>query len=185
MNSELKEIESLLSRAKPTAVPADWLDAIEARLDAPDASEADSEDKVVVPFPGRSRFPETRKAGMWNWWAAAAVAMLGALFAWFVPQDDGAPIVVSSQKWNSPALLGIPAASRVRGAPASGVVPASVKSRIGSVRDEGIVWPAPGKAMRKIRVIYLDVVQTKDDQGRTVEATIPRVQYVLVPEQVD
>jgi hypothetical protein len=186
MNSELKEIESLLSQASPSAVPAHWLHAIEARLGAPEESDADSEDKVVVPFPGRPRFRETRKAGSWNWWAAAAVAMLGALFAWFVPQDDdGAPIVVSSQRWNSPALLGIPAASRVGGAPASGVVPASVKSRIGSVRDEGVVWPVPGKAMRKIRVTYLDVVRARDDQGRTVEATIPRVQYVLVPERVD
>jgi len=185
MNSDLKEIEALLAQATPAGVPGHLLDRIETGLHTADAGEDDSADKVV-PFPGRaSSMREPRRSQSWSWRAVAAVAMLGALFAWFIPQrQDGPPIVVSSQRWDPSVRLGIPAAATL-GSANPALVPASVKSRVGAVRDEGVVWPAPGKAMRKIRVTYLDVVKAKDDQGRTVEATIPRVQYVLVPEQVD
>ncbi len=182
MNSELKaieEIESMLVQAAPSAVPGQLIARIEAGLDAPRALEDDSPAKVVA-FPGGRRARESRRSGSWNWLAAAAVAMLGALFAWFVPQRGAEPIVVSSRTWNGPARIHIPAASATRG-----VMPAAVQSQVGGVRDEGVVWSAPGKPMRKIRVVYFDKVKARDDQGRTVEVTVPRVQYVLVPERVD
>ena len=178
--NEINEIEALLARVEPSEVPASLIERIGVDLNAPRVREADAQTKVV-PFPGARCPRESRRAGSWNWLAAAAVAMLGALFAWFVPQSGGSgPIVVSSNTWNGPSHFSVPAASA-----RTGVVPAAVQSRFGGVRDEGVVWPAPGKAMRKIRVVYLDKVKTRDDQGRTVEVTVPRVQYVLVPEQVD
>lgn len=176
MNRELQELEATLGTLTPAAVPPQLVERIEAAL-AAEARPANPAEKVV-PFPAVRRAPASRARPAYRWgWAAAAVAMAGALAAWFVPGDDPAePVVVSSRKWHQ--SLPIPAARQS----APGFV---VASQLGGVLDEGVVWARNGQPLRKVRVLYIDRHMARDRGGKPVEVSVPRVQYLLLPERVD
>ncbi len=176
MNRELQELEATLGAATPAAVPPQLVERIGAAL-AAGVRPADPAEKVV-PFPAPRRVPASRAQPSYRWgWAAAAVAMAGALAAWLVPGDDAAePVVVSSRKWHQ--SLPIPAARQ------SGPGPV-VASQLGGVLDEGVVWARNGQPLRKVRVLYIDRHMARDRNGKPVEVSVPRVQYLLLPERID
>lgn len=145
----------------------------------PDSLMASLESKLAgVPFqaaaPKIVRFPEAgsrtaRRSG--GWWAAAAVALLGALAGSFVPFG-------STEK-------PVAAAPSVRPAPAAPLVPAGFNRDLRETSDEGVIWHSSKQPHRVLKVVYQERVTLKDAAGRTYEVEQPRVEYILVPAKTD
>ena len=65
------------------------------------------------------------------------------------------------------------------------LVDASVGSQVREAQDEGVTWTRDGKALRRVKVIYMDKVKYVGDDGKVVEMERPRVEWLLVPEKID
>ncbi|BCX49904.1 hypothetical protein HAHE_38120 [Haloferula helveola] len=211
MDSELQKLESELRSLRPDALDGALADRLEMAIDGsleelddgmraferslgetrPAALRADLSSGLleileshpfpspskVVPFPGEAKQAVSRSKSRSSWWAAAAaVAIAGGLTAYFMgPADGGSPRVAESPQ---PRAGGI--ASDMD--PAA-FVPASFQSGVSDTRDMGVVWNR-GDAMRVVKVIYHDKVKLLNEKGETYEVKVPRVEYIVVPEQV-
>lgn len=169
MNSELQQIEKMLEGIEPSRVPAGLIERIEIEAAAGRLGSAETADETekVVPFPADSmrvtRVPAPKYN--WTWVAAAAVAVLGAVIAWVMPDPGDHSSTVAGER----ATFTTNAA----------------RSAVNDVRDEGVVWNNAGQPLRKVRVVYLDKVILRNARGELVEVVMPRTEYVLVPERVD
>ncbi len=133
----------------------------------------------TVPFPvaaaversGTSRFPWLA--------AAAAVALAGAWTAVKMSpgasQDTKTPLAVRSEM--SVATPALPAAGHFQ--------PASIDSAVRRTEDLGVRYNRQAKPMRVVKVTFLDRMKLLNEQGQVIETTVPRVEYVVLPEQVD
>lgn len=129
----------------------------------------------IVPFPkAASTAPARRQRPIWG--AAAAVALIGAATALFMPTGRN-PATTPRQIASAPAPIKSPATGSF--------VPASFNRGLSEVHDEGVVWKSNSQPHSVVRVIYKDQVILKDANGRTVQVEQPRVEYMLVPAKTD
>jgi len=166
MNTENQQIEKMLEGVAPARVP----DRLVARIESEVAAGRFGSGKAekVVPFPSDSRRVTRVPASNQNWtWAAvAAVAVLGAVIAWVMPdRKDPAPTASVGERSTFTAK--------------------ATRSGVKDIRDEGVVWTGAGRAMRKVRIDYRDHVILRNARGELVEVEMPRTEYILVSERVD
>ena len=171
--------ESRLAAESPSPVPPRLM----ARLESVVAGTPFPTERKIVLFPRRetSAIPPTHADTTGRPWlaAAAAVALLGGLAAWFVP-------VTSRQNPLADATApptAVPA--QPPSTPVRELVPAGFRRGLSEASDEGVVVRSADEAHRVLKLVYTDHVTLQDLHGRTVEVEQPRVEYILVPTRVD
>jgi hypothetical protein len=206
MNHDLHELESSLAGLRPLRADQAMLDRLESAADGslteltvtelhfqsrlacqrPAALSAQffaTLEKVVVTTP----FPVGEKIVMFTkgtvaakpvrrfrpLLAAAAVALLGGATAVMMPLSGAA-------KKSSAGVVSAPIPSKH----SSGFVPASYGNNVQTASDEGVIWKE-GRPHRLVRLCYKEHGSFINAQGERIEAEIPRVEYILVPEKVD
>jgi hypothetical protein len=208
MESELQELESQLKNLRPVALDDALLDrltgAVAGTLQATDleyrpveaktaklqpAGLSDSlmdrlgdvvdqvpfpVDEKVVLFPRGSAIVEEKKTSRPKWWAAvaAAVALAGGLSALMVSPPENAQKVV--KETSTPVHVN-----------SGAFVPAAFNSGVSNTDDLGVMWSNDQKPMRVVRVVYKDIVRFLNEKGEEVAVEVPRVEYLMVPEEID
>lgn len=161
--------EARLRDISPAPLSADFLASLETILTSvPFPGEV-----KIVPFP-RSRPVEVaapRKRPIWA--AAAAVALIGAASALWMPDAKPTAQITQSTSPSAPSAV------------LSNLVPASYNRGVSEVHDEGVVWKSNTQPHNLVRVVYKDRITLKDDKGRTYQVEQPRVEYLLVPAKTD
>lgn len=179
----LEEIrfEAALRNFSPARIPSAWAVSLEPLLsDAPFP-----QDGNILLFPrGVAQDRGARRFFRPMWSAAAAVALMGAATALFLPTDGRrqAPLaqvsVPSAEITPSPAVAISPAVAQ------NLLTPASFNRGLSEAKDEGILWQN-SRPHRVVRVVYHERVTMKDENGRTIEVEQPRTEYILVPQKID
>jgi hypothetical protein len=167
MKAEHQQIEKMLEGLSPSRVPDGLIERIGSEAAAGRfGSEESGETAKVVPFPGDGRRVTRMPAPQhnWTWVAAAAVAVLGAVIAWVIPDRKDIQPVVSTER--------------------STFSPNATRSGVKEVRDGGVVWKA-GRPLRRVVVVYGDQMTLRNDRGEQVDVEVPRTEHILVPERVD
>lgn len=166
--------ENSLRRHVPLALPDDFMERLE-RVVA-DVQFAKDEKIVLFPktAPARSK-PAARKRST-PWAAAAAVALIGAATAFFMPGGDSPAGSLAKS-----AAPGIQRPHQNN----SNFVPAGFNTGVDDAIDEGVNWHQGDKPHRVLRVTYLDKSTFKNAEGKTIEVEQPRTEYILVPEKID
>lgn len=173
------ELERALAALRPAALAAELENSILERT---------SGGARVVAFPAAAA--PRRGWGRLALPAAAAVALLGAATALLVPtggRDSGT--VASADAGRAPAQIpqrapqaALPAAISSAG---SSYLPAGFDSRVRQANDQGVIWTSPSAGHRVVQVIYNDRVTVMDQDGRLYPVERPRVEYLLLPEEID
>ncbi len=211
MESELDKLESELAGLRPAAPDAALVErlerAVEGRLQALSIEERELEGSLGrmkpsrpaesmmasmasvldrLPFPGQTKvlpFPNatTRPAGTRrrriSWAAAAAVALAGGLSALMVGPGN--------QDQGRSELADRTAAEVIAPADPAAFSPASFESGVAHTDDLGRMWAGRERAMRVVKVVYKDRVVWLNEQGEEVVTEVPRVEYLMVPEEID
>ena len=173
---ELHSVERSLGAARPAALSGELVDRLLVTVDA-------------VPFPGHEKvvpFPAKGTAGrsapMSRRWlaTAAAVALAGGISAWMIaPQPEGglakAPALKPERQPTAAAAGVDPGAFQ----------PAAFGSDVSDTRDLGVMWSKDRRPMRVVRVVYQDRVELTNEKGEQVVMEVPRVEYLMLPEEVD
>jgi hypothetical protein len=170
------ELETALRRLRPAPLPA----ALTAALTATVAPVA----PAIIPFPTAAQPPA--RASHWNRQmlsAAAAVAILGASAALFLPRAGTPQSPLAANPPTAPQA--VPGPVSPLAAPASNLAPAAFHTGLSRASDEGVIWQNPTQPRRVVKVVYWDRITLTDADGRKVEVEQPRVEYILVPEKVD
>ncbi|HSP43200.1 MAG TPA: hypothetical protein VLO11_10045 [Luteolibacter sp.] len=135
----------------------------------------------ILPFPAKVAAQPanevTRRGGRWLA-AAAAVALMGALAGWFVPQGSriDAPLAgENSSAAPAPAATPLP----------SPLTPAGLNRGLSEATDEGVILHGNNRPHRVLKFVYREQVTLKDEQGRTYQVEQPRVEYLIVPAKTD
>ena len=160
-----------LERLAPAPLPA----ALLASLEATFGTAALPAEENIVPFP-HSRHDAPHHPRAW-WSAAAAVALIGAIAALYVPTHHSPATLAASP------VLGSQVSPPTRSA--GPLTPASFNRGLTEARDEGVIWPSNDQARRVLKVVYMDHVTLKDASGKTYQVDQPRVEYILVPAKAD
>ena len=176
LSPELAAFEASLRHRRPAPLPAALAAALTQAL--PPAN--------VIPFQGTKQ-PVTHRH--WNrpmLAAAAAVAILGASAALFMPGHDSPPSAVATHTPTAPAApSATPGHTRAPVAPSANFVPADFNTGFSQASDEGVVWQDANQPRRVVKVVYWDRVTLVNPDGRKVEVEQPRIEYILVPEKID
>ncbi|MEM1084629.1 MAG: hypothetical protein AAGI48_11010 [Verrucomicrobiota bacterium] len=153
--------------------PAEMSESLMARLEGVVKDVPFPVDEKVVLFP-RGSAGKTGKSEKRRPWmaAAAAVALAGGLAALMVSPKDDQPKMTSAP---APVSEINPAA----------FVPASFDSGVSDTNDLGVMWSENRKPVRVVRVTYMDTVTFVNEKGDRLQRDIPRVEYLVVPEQID
>jgi len=172
--------EASLRQLRPATLSPALMAALEATLTRSAATAATN----IVAFPQSSptsaahRRPSHRPMLA----AAAAVALLGAAAALFLP-GKGAPRSASTPVAHPPP------AQPFATAPASpnnqNFVPAAFNTGLSQAKDEGVLWQSKSQPQRVVKVVYWDRVTLVNPEGKQIEYEVPRVEYILVPEKID
>ena len=165
--SELR-FESMLSEHRPAALPADFFASLEKVVASTPFPVGE---KIVMFTKGNVAPKNVRRFRPYA--AAAAVALMGAVTALMVPTGT------TTSKHG-----GVIAANPVPSKLPSGFVPASYGNNVQTASDEGVVWKE-NRPHRMVRVVYKEHGSFINEKGERVEAEIPRVEYILVPEKID
>lgn len=168
------QFEKSLRGHAPLALSTDFLSRLETIVsDLPFAL-----DEKIVLFPKTapviSKKPSNKRYPMWA--AAAAVALIGASTALFLPGQKPGSTVAK----NTPSITRIKPASND-----SHYVAAGFNRVLGDVNDKGVDWNQADKPHRVVAVTYLDRITLKNAEGKTVEVEQPRTEYIFVPEKMD
>lgn len=162
-----------LGQVAPAPLPAELMASLEATLRG-------------IPFPGADNilaFPQAQAHRQHrSWWrSAAAVALIGAASALFIPSGHHSATHATTHNTTQPptARTTLPPATTNR------LVPAGFNRSLAETRDEGVVWPSNQQPQRMLKVVYMDRVTLKDAAGRTYQVEQPRVEYILVPATAD
>lgn len=207
MNDETRDLESELAAMRPASLDAALMERLEnaiegrARHLAPAERAFEEELRRVepaalgearhaalasvlerIPFPGGSKvvpFPNAPSArpkpsrARRSWAAAAAVALAGGLTAIFMgPSSGDAPEVAEAVR-------------PTRAVDAAAFSPAGFESDVSDTRDLGRMWNGGPRAMRVVQVVYTDKVTFLNAEGEEVTIERPRVEYVMMPQEVD
>ena len=161
--------ESLAAHT-PAALPPALAESLLGTL----SKAAFPQESKIVPFPSKDEGrPRVKPA----WLSAVAlVALCGVLAALLVPVSEKPTSVTASP--NHPELS-TPAPAKTE------LVPAGFRRGLSETSDEGVVWQAPDRAHRVLRVVYKDTVTMRDHNGRIYQIEEPRVEYILVPAKID
>lgn len=168
LEGELELEENLRANAPTRLDPA-----LMASLEAICTAIPFPKEKNIVGFPkSKSRPPASKRS---QFAAAAAIALLGAATALFIPIKGNNPSAAASSSPSSQAIQ-----------PSNAILtPASFKRGLTAASDEGVVWQSNHRPQRVLKFIYQDCATLRDDKGRTYEVEQPRVEYVLVPAKTD
>ncbi len=170
LSPEELRFEIRLREVKPAPLSAEFMAQLEAIVhEVPFAV-----DEKIVLFPKASQALKKRPQSRAPWAAAAAVALIGAASALLIPSGK-APSNVITQ-------AAPPASPTISNA---NLVPASFNRGVSEVHDEGVVWKSDSQPHRVVRVVYKDLINCKDAQGRLFQVERPRVEYLLVPARAD
>ncbi len=174
-----RDESQLESHLRTLAAPARLPAAFMAKLEHSVAGAAFPVDEKILLFPKPPAASAARRRSRPMVAAAAAVALCGAATALLLPAGfrDAAPAPVAG---NTGA-----ARTTVATAPAGPALPANFARGLSGTRDEGVVWHSKDRSHRVVRVEYIDRVTVRDKHGKTVELEQPRVEYLIVPEQID
>lgn len=182
LSPEEMNFEASLRRMKPRKVTSAFNNSLlDALSEAPFAV-----DEKIVLFNGKNR-NEAKKGKSnifrFNIAAAAAVALLGSIAAFMVPQNnETAPLTVSN---NSPASLEEVAVPYVPPSENQNISMASFDTSLRETKDEGVIWSSAFQPQRIMRFTYSDEVTVENENGQKVQVKQPRVEYVIIPEKVD
>jgi hypothetical protein len=172
LSPDATEMEALLSGYRPAAMPPALAAAL-AEVSAPLPP-------AVIPFPTAPRATaDARQQRRPMLAAAAAVAILGATAALFVPRHDspGATMAAIPRTTEARPLQSPPATTPI--------LPAAFNTGLSQASDEGVVWQGNKSPQRVVKVVYWDRVTVVDPSGRKIEVEQPRIEYILVPEKID
>lgn len=172
LNSNEVQFEKILGRSRPAGLDADFL----ARLEAVVHEIPFAVDEKIVIFP-KAAVTHARQDSRPSWSAAAAVAVIGAVSAFFVPTGKAPDAIVRQESTPPPATR--------LAAPFPNFAPASFNRGVSEVRDEGVVWESRNQPLTRVRVVYMDRIILKDARGRTVVVEQPRVEYMMLPAKTD
>lgn len=161
-------VERDLSRLRPAALTH----GVSERMLGTVARAAFPVDRNVVLFPGKPKAAEAPRPRRPWFAAAAAVAVAGAFTALMIEAPKATP-------------AGPVAGAGNTARESKGFVPASMGSGLQEATDEGVAWTRDGRPMRMVKVIFRDRVQYRDDDGKIIEMEQPRVEYLMVPENID
>lgn len=165
--------EQQLRAIKPAQLPAALIAALETKLSASPFPEPDAK---IVRFPQSAPSVGQPRRNYKHWKAAAAVALIGASAAFFVPLNKDA----KQQAANPPAPAPV---QPIRAA--SNLVPAGFDRGIRETHDEGVIWQNKSHPTQVIKVVYNHRVTVKDKNGRIYQIEKPRVEYILLPAKID
>lgn len=170
--------EASIRRRQPAPLPPALLASLATTLrQVPFPGDANI---VTFPAPAASRAHHPRRhQASWRA-AAAAVAILGATTAWFLPGDPPpGPVARHPAPAEHPPTRG-------SNKPAEPLMPAGYQRGLAEARDEGIIWQSPNeRPQRVVKIVYTERVTLKDAAGRTYQIEQPRVHYILVPAKSD
>ncbi len=167
-DTALRPIEAASSKLRPAALN----DALTQRLaEVVEVVPFPLDEKVVL-FPGGSAAVDEKKPRSKWWAAAAAVALAGGLSALMVSPPKDAPKLAKPNPISPPVNSGA-------------FVPASFGSGVSGTDDLGVMWSGDRKPMRVVRVVYKDVVTFLNEKGEEVSVEVPRVEYLMIPEEID
>jgi len=183
LNPEEVQFEALLRRIRPAAVPP----ALMATLETARRVSAATSEPAIIPFPQAATAPASRSrhGSRQMFAAAAAVALLGAAAALFMPGK-------SPQQTVAAPISHPPIVAPFSTAPASpatqssqNYVPATFNTGLSQAKDEGVLWQSTDQPRRVVKVVYWDRVTLVNPEGKKIECEQPRVEYILVPEKID
>lgn len=99
--------------------------------------------------------------------AVAAVAILGALAAFLIPQEGS-----QDQKITSQSSANIPSAN-------------IAAAGISQTSDAGVIWRGGNQPHRVMRRTYMDEVISTNAKGEAIRQAKPHVEYTIIPEKID
>jgi hypothetical protein len=171
--TDLTDVEQADEAAFRHFRPAPLSGDFAARLQAVVAGAAFPLDEKIVLFPKGA--PAVKRSGSFPRIAvAAAVAMMGAAAALLLPGGGGKGDVPPN------VARDVPVAS----AP-SEFVPANFNRGFSDARDQGVLWNGVDQPHRVVRIEYLDRATFVNGEGKTLELEQPKVEYILIPEEID
>lgn len=210
MNLEIEQIEELLHRMQPRSLSAETKDRIHCAVSEtqtahplqsaissarpsplpPELAKRLEESLSRIPHPGTGKvvhFPpirrESKSPPAWRKLAvAAAVALLGAVSALLVPENQPTRPAPVAQ---APATQASPANRPASKANPASLVPAGYRRGLSEAKDEGIVWQSHYGPHRRLKLVYRELVTLRDSSGRIYQVERPRTEYVLVPAKID
>jgi len=165
------DFENRLRAIAPATISPALMNSLESIVSGVSFPSAEN----IMQFPSRpSATPHHNR----RWWAAAAaVALIGAVTALMMPGDRGSALAPIADQ---------PTRGVAHPAPASDAFePAGFSRDLREARDEGIVWQSNNEAHRVLKVVYMERVTMKAQDGRVYEVERPRVEYIHMPEQSD
>ena len=111
--------------------------------------------------------------------AAAAVALMGSMAALVYPgaSTQQGPSVADREPIVESAPL-------MESAP-SNFAPASYNRDLNSINDQGVVWQNGVQPYRVYDMISRDKVTLENADGETIQMEQPRMERILMPEQID
>ncbi|MBX3742433.1 MAG: hypothetical protein KF712_15715 [Akkermansiaceae bacterium] len=170
-------LEKELRGHVPAALPAGFL----AELEKIVADVPFPMDEKIVLFPKTAPLqPAARKGNRPMWAAAAAVALIGAATALFMPDRAPSANGISARQSASSA-----AAPSLAQQPSSNYTPYIMNTGFSDAKDEGVAWHQSGTPHRVLKLTYIDKVTLRNAEGKTVVVEQPRTEYIFVPEKMD
>ncbi|MFT3992639.1 MAG: hypothetical protein QM680_14690 [Luteolibacter sp.] len=164
------QFEASLKKFNPAALSPDLLADLESIV----AGVPFAKDEKVVFFPkAGAASGKVRNFPRPMWAAAAAVALIGAASALLIPAAPKPATVAKQEKVSSADVL--PKGNNI----------VSANYDPSEARDEGVIWNANDQPRRVLRLQYNEVVTQNDAAGNPVNKVIPRVKYILIPENAD
>jgi len=166
------EFAAMLGGVKPRPLPSAFHASL---LDAIGETPFSLDGKIVLfhkqSKPGPAKVRSFRR---FNFAAAAAVALLGALAAFMVPGGNGGKKTAENGKPGTanPILN-------------SHFSPASYGRNLSETRDEGVIWRGKNQPHRVWRLTFTDKVTMTNGKGETYQEERPRYEFVIIPEKID
>lgn len=168
MDGELKQFEEDLERLAPAGLPEGLISRMEAAMAG--WQDAESEEEKVVPFP---KVEEERQGGSSRgfWSAAAAVALLGAVVAFMLPDNNSGNSVAGPAAAPNYAAVSFE--------------PTNLDRNIVQASDGGVVFTNDDRPHRLVRVEYVDHLEYRNAAGAELHVEKPTVKFVLIPVETD
>jgi anti-sigma-K factor RskA len=178
LSPEEMDFDASLRRMKPRNVPS----ALSASLLETLSTAPFAVDEKIVLFNGKSRTGTTSKKSnifRFNIAAAAAVALLGSIAAFMVPQNGGdAPIIAGNSSSTSLEEVGVPYVPPMDNINLS---TASFDTPLDEASDEVVIWSYPMQPQRIMRPTFFD-----ENEGANNSNTKQlHRQYGLIPVSND
>jgi hypothetical protein len=137
-------------------------------------------DEKIVLFHKSTLKPQSTPAKFrrFNLAAAAAVALLGSLAAWFTPH------ISNNEVAQTPKFISQPIPQPPSPNPST-FSPASFNHKLNGTSDEGVIWNKANRPHRILRMTYMEKVTLKNAKGELIQVEQPREKIIIIPENVD